>query len=196
MIYLNTFNFKRKVNINRDNIYINIYNIPLIYIKESKINSQHATILSRMYMHTLACFCESQRRLSSLLSLKYLYISFFCLLSLLPDPCLLPCLLSVPLLHSSPGARPSAPLSPPFPPSACPPLLLLLCVSSGGCPAVCRLSCSLPYISPSGAPRSSPAGSCVFSLCVCVSCRVSCCLSVTRPLSGARRYDSGGRCSA
>ena len=64
MYYLNTINFKRKVNINRDNIYINIYNIPLIYIKESAINSHHAAILSKMYMHTFTCFCESQRRFS------------------------------------------------------------------------------------------------------------------------------------
>ena len=76
MYYLNTINFKRKVNINRDNIYINIYNIPLIYIKESAINSQHAAILSNMYMHTFTCVCKSQRRFFSLLSLKYITYSF------------------------------------------------------------------------------------------------------------------------
>ena len=151
-----------------------------------------------MYMHMFARFCESRRRFP-LFSPLNIYISLFfylCLsvLSLLPVCCRAPP--PFPLLHSPrrEAIRPS--LLSPCLPSACPPLLLLLCVSSGGCPAVCRLSCSLPYISPSGAPRSSPAGSCVFSLCVCVSCRVSCCLSVTRPLSGARRYDSGGRCSA
>ena len=59
----------------------------------------------------------------SLLSLKYLYISFFCFL---PAPCLLPC-------SPPPPSRRKpipAPLSslPSRLPSACPPLLLLSCV--------------------------------------------------------------------
>ena len=42
-----------------------------------------------MYIHTLVCFCESRRRFSSLLSLKYISYLFFCLsdLSLLPACC-------------------------------------------------------------------------------------------------------------
>ena len=77
-----------------------------------------------------------------------IYISlFFCLsvLFLLPVCCRAP---PCSLLHS-PGAWPYAPLSPVFLaclPSACPPLLLLLpCVSSGGCRAVCPLS-FLPFV--------------------------------------------------
>ena len=70
-----------------------------------------------MYIHTFTCFCESRRRFFSLLSLKYLYISFF---RSLPAPCLLPC--SSCLLHS-PGARPSVSLSPPSLPAF--PLLVL-----------------------------------------------------------------------
>ena len=69
----------------------------------------------------------------SLLSLKYLYISFF-VLSLLPACC------RVPLLHS-PGARPSVSLSPPSLP-AFPPLVLRSCSCRvfRGCRAVCPLS--------------------------------------------------------
>ena len=55
----------------------------------------------------------------SLLSLKYLYISFLFVLSLLPACC------RVPLLHS-PGARPSVSLSPPSL-SVFPPLVLRSC---------------------------------------------------------------------
>lgn len=91
-----------------------------------------------MYMHMFTRFCESQRRFFSLLSLKYLYISFFCL-SVLCLILLLPC--SSCLLHSS-GACPSVPLS-----SACPLILLLPFV----------LSPSLP-LSPSGAPSRLPGG--------------------------------------
>ena len=71
----------------------------------------------------------------SLLSLKYLYISFF---RSLPAPCLLPC--SSCLLHS-PGARPSVSLSPPSLP-AFPPLALLSCSCRAfrSCRAVCPLS--------------------------------------------------------
>ena len=93
-------------------------------------------------MHTFTRFCESQRRFFSLLSLKYLYISFF---RSLPAPCLLPC--SSCLLHS-PGAWPSAPLSPPF--------LSSLRLPSAPAPAVCSVA-AVPFVlSPSGTPRSSP----------------------------------------
>ena len=110
----------------------------------------------------------------SLLSLKYLYISFS-VLSLLPACC------CVPLLRS-PGARPSASLSPPLPsclPSlpASPPFLPSLRLSSAPAPtvcsvaAVCRLVCPLPpprprglfrpafcVFIPSGAPLKLPGG--------------------------------------
>ena len=74
----------------------------------------------------------------SLLSLKYLYISFFLSPCSLPAPlpaaCASPC-----LLLRSPGAWPSAPLSPPFLPSLRLPFRSCCCmfrgcrVSSGGC---------------------------------------------------------------
>ena len=90
-----------------------------------------------MYIHTFACFCEPQWRFFSLLSLKYLYISFFCLsdLSLLPACC------RAPLLRS-PGAWPSVSLSPPSLP--CLPFRLPsappVCCVFRGCRAVCPLS--------------------------------------------------------
>ena len=99
-----------------------------------------------MYIHTFARFCESRRRFFSLLSLKYLYISFF-VLSLLPACC------CVPLLRS-PGAWPSVSLSPPSLP--CLPFRLPsappVCCVFRGCRAVCplsighapKLSCGLP----------------------------------------------------
>lgn len=63
---------------------------------------------------------------------------------------------------------------------------LLLCVVW----LPCRLPSLLLSLCPHLArPWISPA---VF----CVSCRVSCCMSVTRQLSGARRCDSVGRCTA
>ena len=103
-------------------------------------------------MHALARFCESQRRFSLLLSLKYLYISFF---RSLPAPCLLPC--SPPPLSRRVAIR--VPLSslPSCLPSACPPLLLLPCVPW----LPCRLS-------PSGAPLKLPGGlpSCLLCLVV------------------------------
>ena len=138
-----------------------------------------------MYIHTLARFCESQRRFFSLLSLKYLYISFF---RSLPAPCLLPC--SSCLLHS-PGARPSVSLSPPSLP-AFPPLVLRSCSCRvfRGCRAVCPLSFS-PFV-PIGRALEAlrrPAVLSPLSGCPLV-------VAVTRPSSGAKRYDSGGRCSA
>lgn len=146
-------------------------------------------------MHTFTCVCESQRCFfSPLLSLKYITYSFFCLSALsLFSLCLLPCLLFAPLLHS-PGARPSVSLSPPSLrlSSRC---LLLLCVPWLPCVSCCvpfPVACSvLSSVCSShlARPRSSPAA-------FCVSCRVSCCLSVTRQLSGARQCDSVGRCSA
>lgn len=91
-----------------------------------------------MYMHTFTCVCESRRRFSPLLSLKYLYISFFLPACSLPAPSLLP---SIPA-RSAPQARghpcPSLPLS------AFPPLVLRsscsCCVFRG-----CRVS---PAVSP------------------------------------------------
>ena len=103
-------------------------------------------------MHTLVCFCESRRRFFSLLSLKYLYISFFSF-----SPCSLPAavLLLVPLLHS-PGARPSVSLSPPSLP-AFPPLALRSCRVLRGC----RVSSG---VSPSASPSPWLDPSCL--LCV------------------------------
>lgn len=119
---------------------------------------------------------------SSLLSLKYITYSFFCLsaLSLFPPCCRVSSVHPCPslLLPSLPSLRLS---------SACPPLLL---------PAVCLLLCPVvspsvspsPWLVPSGLlcarPRSSPAA-------FCVSCR----LSVTRQPSGAKRCGSVGRCT-
>ena len=86
--------------------------------------------------------------------------TFFCLSALsLISPCSLPaavCRLRASLLHS-PGARPSVSLSPPFLPSACPPILL---------PAVCSVAavrlllCSVvsPSVSPS--PCLDPSSVC------------------------------------
>ena len=134
-----------------------------------------------MYMHTLARFCESQRRFFSLLSLKYLYISFF---RSLPACC------RDPLLRS-PGAWPSVSLSPPSLP-AFPPLVLRSCSCRvfRGCRAVCPLSFS-PFVPIGHAPDAPrrPAVLSPLSGCPLVA-------AVTRPPSGARQYGSVGRCSA
>ena len=133
-------------------------------------------------MHTLARFCESRRRFS-LFSPLNIYISLFFVLSLLPACC------RVPLLHS-PGARPSVSLSPPSLP-AFPPLVLRSCSCRvfRGCRAVCPLSFS-PFV-PIGHALEAlrrPAVLSPLSGCPLVA-------AVTRPPSGAKRYDSGGRCS-
>lgn len=108
-----------------------------------------------MYIHTLTCFCEYQRRFPLLLSLKYITYSF--LLSALSVPSLLPCLLFVPLLHRSPRREARrearrAPLS-----SYLPSFRL------SSAPAVCCVfrGCLLPYVlplSPSGAPLKLSGG--------------------------------------
>lgn len=84
-----------------------------------------------MYMHTFTCVCESQRRFSSLLSLKYLYISFSF------SPC------SVPLLRSPPPLPRRVAIRVPLPclrlssaPAVC---------SVPACRAVCPLSVS-PFV--------------------------------------------------
>ena len=129
----------------------------------------------------------------SLLSLKYLYISFF---RSLPAPCLLPC--SPPPLSRRKAIR--APLSS-LPASA--PLVLRSCscrVFRG-----CRVSSG---VSPSASPSPWLVSSCL--LCVHPVgrapeaprrpsvCRAVCPLvaAVTRPPSGAKQYGSGDRCSA
>ena len=126
-----------------------------------------------MYIHLFVCVCESQRRFSPLLSLKYLYISFFTSVCLsLPAPCLLPCSSSVPPppLPRREAIRPSLRSS--FP--AFPPLVLRSCscrVFRG-----CRVS---PVVSPWLVP------SCL--LCVCALeaprrpsvCRAACLLLVS-----------------
>ena len=128
-----------------------------------------------MYIHTLVCFCESRRRFSLFSPLNITY-SFF---SSLPVPVRPAVFLSVPLL-----------LSPPLPRrvairallSSLPPLLLLPCVPW----LPCRLT-SLHRARPEALRR--PAVLSPLSGCPLVA-------AVTRPPSGARRYDSGGRCSA
>ena len=113
-----------------------------------------------------------------------IYISLFFVLSLLPACC------RVPLLHS-PGARPSVSLSPPSLP-AFPPLVL----RSSCLPCVPWLPCRLPSLLLSLCPHRArpealrrPAVLSPLSGCPLV-------VAVTRPSSGAKRYDSGGRCSA
>ena len=109
----------------------------------------------------------------SLLSLKYLYISFF---RSLPACC------RVPLLHS-PGARPSVSLSPPSLP-AFPPLVL----RSSCLPCVPWLPCRL-----SSLHRARLEALRRPSVCRAVCPLVA---AVTRPPSGAKRCDSVGRCTA
>lgn len=97
---------------------------------------------------------------SSLLSLKYITYSFFCLsaLSLFPPCCRLSLLSSVPPPLPQARGHPCPSLLP----SACPPDACSCCVfrgcrvSSGGCRALCP-SPSLP-LSPSGAPPKLPGG--------------------------------------
>lgn len=136
-----------------------------------------------MLRYSVKCICAHLHAFASLsgvfsplLSLKYITYSFFCL-SALSVPSLLPCSSSLP--SSTPEARGHPCSSLPCLPSACP-LLLLPVVCSVA--AVCLLLC----------PR--PRG--LFRPAFCVSCRVSCCLSVTRQPSGAKRCDSVGRCTA
>ena len=149
-----------------------------------------------MYIHTLVCFCESRRRFS-LFSPLNIYISLF--FRSLPAPCLLPC--SPPPLSRRKAIR--VPLSSlPFClPSACPPLLLLPCVPWLPCvvwrvpfrlpvPVACSVLssvCSSHRARPEALRR--PAVLSPLSGCPLVA-------AVTRPLSGAKRYDSVGRCSA
>ena len=98
-------------------------------------------------------------RCFSLISPLNILHTFFCLSALsMISPCSLPaavCRLRASLLHS-PGARPSVSLSPPFLPSACPPLLL---------PAVCSVAAVCPLAAavtrqPSGARRCGSVGRC------------------------------------
>lgn len=115
-----------------------------------------------MYMHTLARFCESQRRFSLLLSLKYITYSFF---SLSVSPRSPP-----PPLPQAQG-HPCPSLLLPCLPSACPPSAPAVCCVCRGC-RVC------PVVSPSVSP-SPWLVPCVCLLCVrlealpaafCVSC--------------------------
>lgn len=140
-----------------------------------------------MYIHTLARFCESQRRFFSPLSLKYYILFFFCLLSLFP-PC---CRVSSSFPSSTaPQARghprPSL-LLPAFPPLVLRCLSCLLCVRPG-CLAVCPLSTS-PFI-PIGRALEAPRRP---SVCPVVCLLVS---AVTRQPSGVRQCGSVGRCTA
>ena len=193
MYYLNTINFKRKVNINRDNIYIIIYIISL-YIYKRKCNKQptrHGIGQNVYAMFTR--FCESRRRFFPLLSpLNILHTLFF--LSALSVPSLLPCFSLFPS-STPPGARPSAFLPPVFLPSACPPLLLsVVCAVA----AVCVLLCPLPSPRPRVLSRPvfcvrAPEALRRPSVCPAV-CRLA--PAVTRPPSGAKRCGSVGRYTA
>lgn len=121
-----------------------------------------------MYIHTLARFCESQRCFSLFSPLNILHTLF----------------------------------SPPFLPVVC------------SVAAVCLLLCPVPFcllcpvtavpfalspLSPSGTPVKLPGLLCVLS-CVVLpafsACRLPLAAAVTRPPSGAKRCDSGGRCTA
>lgn len=133
-------------------------------------------------MHTLARFCESQRRFSLLLSLKYITYFFLSVCSLCSLPAAV--LLLAPLLHSR-GARPSAPLSPPFLPSACPAAVCVCCCRHSSairrktvwqCGQMHRVyipglisSCLCAAVP---CPAACPMASCRVSVCVCC-CRVS-----------------------
>ena len=135
-----------------------------------------------MYIHTSARFCKSQRRFFSLPSLKYLYIFFTsaCLISL----CSLPAAV---IPSSTPQARghPCPSLLPPFLHSLRLPSAPPACRVFRGCRAVCPLSLCPRLARPEAIWRPSV-------------CRAVCPLvvAVTRPSSGAKRYDSGGRCTA
>ena len=128
----------------------------------------------------------------SLISLKYLYISFF---RSLPAPCLLLC--SPPPLSRRKAIR--VPLSslPAFPPLALP--LLLLCAPCLPCVVWCvpfrlpvPVACSV-LSSVCSSHRARPE-----ALRRPPVCRAVCPLvaAVTRPPSGAKRCDSVGRCTA
>ena len=142
-----------------------------------------------MYIHTSARFCESQRRFFSLLSLKYYILFFLSALSLFPSCCRV--FSSFPS-SSTPQARghPCPSLLPPFLPSLRLPSAPPACRVFRGCRAVCPLSFS-PFV-PIGRALEAlrrPAVLSPLSGCPLVA-------AVTRPPSGAKRYDSGGRCSA
>lgn len=142
-----------------------------------------------MYIHTLTCFCEYQRRFPLFSPLNILHTLFF--LSALSVPSLLPC-----LLLRSPGARPSVILSPPSLPS------LRLSSAPAVC-CVCRGCCVCPVVSPSVSPSPwlvpcvcllrvrAPEALRRPSVCPAV-CRAA---AVTRQPSGARQYGSVGRCT-
>lgn len=157
MYYLNTINFKRKVNINRDNIYINIYNIPLIYIKESAINSPHATILSKMYIHTFTCVCESQRCFS-LFSPLNIYISLFRSLPA-PFPC---CRIPLSLPRREAIRAPEAPRRSSVCPAVC---------SVPACPSLVSYQAQDSVTVWADAPRVCPRPFVLLPMC----CRVSRC---------------------
>ena len=115
-----------------------------------------------MYIHTFTCFCESQWRFFSLLSLKYLYISFFSF-----SPCSLPAAVFPSSTLQAQG-HPCPSLLPPFLPSlrlsSAPPA----CRVIRGCRAVCPLSFS-PFVPIGHAPKlSGGLPSCL--LCLVVLC--------------------------
>ena len=127
-----------------------------------------------MYIHTFACFCESRRRFS-LFSPLNIYISLFFVLSLLPACCrVFSSFPSSSTLQARGHPRPS------LLPSSAPPA----CRVFRGCRAVCPLSVGRALEALRRPAVLSPLSGCPLVA------------AVTRPLSGAKRYDSGGRCSA
>ena len=103
-------------------------------------------------MHTLARFCESRQRFSLLLSLKYLYISFFSF-----SPCSLPAAV-IPSSTLQARGHPCPSLLPPFLPS--------LRLSSAPAPVV-RSVAAVPFVPIGHAPKlSGGLPSCLLCLVV------------------------------
>ena len=126
-----------------------------------------------MHIHTFTCFCESRWCFPLISPLNILH-TFFCLSALsLISPCSLPAAVS---------------LSPPFLPSACPPILLPAVCSVAAvrlllCPVVCVL-----LVRHSSAIRRKTVWQCgqmhrvyvpgLASSCLCAAVACSACLSV------------------
>ena len=136
-----------------------------------------------MYIHTLACFCESQRCFFSLLSLKYItYFFSVCLISLYSLPA------AVSPLLSPRRAAIRVPLS------SLPSCLPSLIPSAPVC-CVCRGCRVCPVVSPSVSPSPLLVPSCL--LCVRPEAlRRPSVAAVTRQPSGAKQCGSVGRCTA
>lgn len=117
--------------------------------------------MGKMYIHMLVCVCESQRRFSSLLSLKYLYISFSF------SPCSVPLLPCVPLwlsaavcpLSSSPFVPIWRALEAPRRPSVC------RSVCRAACPLLVSYQAQNAMTVWADAPRIFPRSCLLLSMC-------------------------------